>query len=150
MKKLDSKILLLVLNVLIFIFFIWFIYFSYFTAKELLVLKYISTSDYSSKFYGWDVDSCGDKYSFKYENLLNSELTESEKDKKFNEIKRDCLKNLEIKSENKKIVDFKFNFIKYGLATLFFFILFIVFSLQNLAFYNSEKKLLKNKKNINK
>ena len=151
MKKIEWNLLLLVLNVLIFIFFIGFIYFSYFTAKELLVVKYIKTDDYSYKFNSWEVQECNDMYSYKYVDIFNQTLWEDinnleKREKLFNEIKVKCLNNIEVKSENKKIADFKYNFIKYWLATLFFFILFIVFSLQNLAIYRSEKKESKVKK----
>jgi hypothetical protein len=37
-------------------------------------------------------------------------------------------------------VDFKINFIKYGLATLFFFILFMGFTVQNYFMYKKDDK----------
>lgn len=142
MKKIKNNALLITLNVILFIFFMWFIYFSYFTAKELLVLKYISKEDYSYKFYSRSVDECRDSLSYKIKESYEQEL-----DWKYNsreqfadEYKDNCLKNLYKKAEWKKLADFKFNIIKYWLSSLFFFILFMAFSLQNLYIFNEKKK----------
>lgn len=126
--KTNKKIFFMVSQTIISIFFLLFLYFSYFSIKELLVLNNVSNTEYVAKFYSYKTEMC--------ENIWNN-FNYYEEKIPLSEIKKDkenCLRSLENFAENKKVADFKYNFIKYFLATLFSLILFIFFAISNLFF----------------
>ncbi|MCP4523078.1 MAG: hypothetical protein GY828_02560 [Candidatus Gracilibacteria bacterium] len=152
MKKEKNTILKLSVHIITFLFFMGFVYFSYFLTKEMLVVKYITPQDYSYKHYAWEIEHCTQgAYEYKYgdryysneikenKNLSTEEKQEKiEKEKLRRKIK--CLETLHNKSENRQYVDFKIASIKYGLATLFFFILFMAFATQSFVIHKKNDK----------
>lgn len=132
------KIAYLILHIFIFISFIGFLYFSYFTAKELLVLRNITPENHANKFYFWEINDCNNLSSYQNTYYLQEFWSENEwklTEEQKNEIIKKCNDRILERSENILLADFKYNFIKYSLASLFFFILFFYWVLQNLFMY---------------
>lgn len=137
MFKKKSNALSYIVTVITFIFFLGFVYFSYFTAKELLILRVISPQEHAIKFDKWAVQDCNHTSSYRYEKSYSSEIQfRHESDKQYkNRLIDLCKENLYTQSGKKQKIDFEYNIAKYGLATLFFFILFISFAVQSSVIY---------------
>jgi hypothetical protein len=109
-----------------------------------LVVKYVTPTDHAVKYNSWAFHDCVNPYSYQHHNKYSDEanfsgLSYDEKTKKIAEnnkkIIAECTEKINKKADMKLHADFKVNFIKYGLATLFFFILFIGFTVQNYFLY---------------
>jgi hypothetical protein len=72
MKK-NNNIIKYIGHAIAFMFFMGFVYFSYFTAKELLVVKYITPTDHAVKYNSWAVSDCLNPYSYQHHNRYSDE-----------------------------------------------------------------------------
>ena len=159
--KHEYLVLSIVSTIITFIFFMWFIYFAYFTAKELLVHRVISNEEYAMYHSPWEVDDCNNSYSYKIDqyldeadklfsgeaSLLTDEEKETNKQARSDAMKK-CLNDVKSKASFQKGVNFQRNISKYGLATFFFLVLFLAFSLQSELIYRKwwKTKIKKTKK----
>lgn len=144
MKKCNNNIIKIIGYIITFVFFMWFIYFSYFTTKELLIYKYISPQEHVMKYNSWELRECTNPYSYRHENVYSNEPTIKELQNTLSKADwktlhdkniKSCLNKIYTEEQTKTYIWMKINVIKYGLATLFFFILFIGFTIQNYFMY---------------
>ncbi len=156
--KHSHLIISIVSTIITFVFFLGFIYFSFFTAKELLIHKVISDEEYTQYHNAYEYDECSNLYSWKItwyldeEDQFFSQEAKPKTQQKIDENKnlrlsaqKKCLHSVTTKSVSQKNVNFQRNMSKYGLATFFFLVLFLAFSLQSEAIYRTSKKQKKSK-----
>jgi hypothetical protein len=112
-------------------------------------VKYVTPIDHAARHYTWEVNDCLNPYSYRNHNRYSDEanfsgLSQKEKDAKIsennNDVVKKCVDSINNKSDMRLQADFKVNIIKYSLATLFFFILFTGFTVQNYFMYKKDDK----------
>lgn len=142
-NKTAHGLLSLSATIITFWFFLWFIYFSFFTTRELLVHHVISQQEYLDSHDRWQYESCEDDVRWLFESKWDSFIYHGNVIQNNNEGQLQYVKICQEKATNKLLlkrdVDFQRAMSKYGLATVFFLILFLSFSIQSTLIYKKNK-----------